>query len=332
MVINSKKINEIIIGQGAIERLSEKCREYFPAGRAFILTDSNIAPLWLEKTINRLKKDGISVFSYIFKAGENSKNKTTLFEILDEMQRLGLTRSDFLIALGGGVTGDMGALAAALYNRGIPVIQLPTTLLAMVDSSIGGKTGINTQYGKNLIGVFHQPAFVICDTDFLSTLPQTEITNGVAEIIKYGAVCDKEIFEALETGFEKCNAEEIIEKCVKIKTDIADKDETDKAIRFILNFGHTFGHAVEKLSGYTVPHGVAVAKGMVLAAEKSEKEGICPVGTAERIKNCCKVNLLDTACEYSMSELLSAAENDKKKTNEGLRFILLEEIGKAVIR
>ena len=322
-IINSDKIKEIFAGKGALEILPEKCREYFENGNAYIVTDSNVAPLWLDKIKARLDENGLNCFEYVIPAGEKSKTKDTLFDILDDMQKNAMGRKDYVIALGGGVTGDIAGLAASLYNRGIPVVQIPTSLLAMVDSSIGGKTAINTNYGKNLIGTFHQPTFVICDSDFLSTLPENEFTNGMAEVIKYGVIADKELFDSLLTGVSRDDMDSVIERCIKIKTDIVDKDEKDKDARLILNFGHTYGHAIELLSEYTIPHGYAVAKGMVLAALKSEKEGLCQKGTAEKIAHCCKVNSLDTSCEYTEAQLLEAAALDKKRDSKGVKFVLL---------
>ena len=221
--VNASKEYDVVIGSGILSSLGERCVSLFGKSKAVIVTDSNVSPLWLDKTQKSLVLAGIETSVFVFKAGEESKNTATLFELVEFMATEKLTRSDFAVALGGGVTGDMTGLAASLYLRGIPFVQVPTTLLAAVDSSVGGKTAVNLSAGKNLMGAFYQPELVLCDTDTLSTLPENEFANGMAEVIKYGVIFDKELFDKVCGGDVKSDMEKIIARCVELKRDVVAK-------------------------------------------------------------------------------------------------------------
>jgi len=234
-------------------------------------------------------------------------------------------------ALGGGVVGDLAGFAAATYMRGMRLVHIPTTLLAAVDSSVGGKTAVNLDEGKNLAGVFYQPECVICDPDLLSSLPEDIFSDGCAEIIKYGAICSPELFEMLRSPI-KLHIEEIIELCVKIKSGLVAEDEFDTGKRQLLNFGHTFGHAIEKCSNYSISHGSAVSVGMVMAASAAADMKICKTECADEIKLILKAYNLPCRTGYSEQSLYSAILSDKKRCGDTIAFVLPEEIGRCAIK
>ncbi len=329
--ITASKKYDVIIGKDILCTLGAECAAVFGKSRAVIVTDSNVAPIYLAKTKEILEKEGIGCISFVFAAGEESKNKETLFELLEFMAESKLTRSDFAVALGGGVTGDMTGLAASLYLRGIPFVQVPTTLLAAVDSSVGGKTAVNLSAGKNLVGAFYQPEFVLCDTETLNTLPAEEFANGMAEVIKYGVIFDRELFDKVKDG-NTDSIEEIIARCVELKRNVVENDEFDKGERQLLNFGHTMAHAIEKCSNFEISHGNAVAIGMVIAAKASAKLGWSKDDCSEEIINANKSNSLPCECDFSPENLVSAALSDKKREGETISFVVPEEIGNCVLK
>ena len=247
------------------------------------------------------------------------------------MCRCRLSRSDIAAALGGGVTGDLTGFAAATYRRGMDYIQLPTTLLAAVDSSVGGKTAINLRAGKNQLGCFHQPAAVICDTDTFSTLPEREVRSGSAEIIKYGVIGDEGFFESLGEEPISARYEAVVERCVSMKRDFVARDEFDRGDRRYLNFGHTIGHAAERCSGYTLPHGYAVAMGMAAISRAAESFGISEKGTAERIEKMLKRYGLPTEIDFARDDMLDAMLSDKKSDGSSVALIVPERIGRCRI-
>lgn len=330
--VNASKEYEVVIGGGILPMLGEKCASLFGKSRAVIVTDSNVAPLWLEKVKESLKNADISAVEFVFPAGEESKSMKTLFELLEFMAENRLTRSDFAVALGGGVTGDMTGLAASLYLRGVPFVQVPTTLLAAVDSSIGGKTAVNLKAGKNLAGAFYQPSLVVCDTDTLSTLPESEFANGMAEVIKYGVIFDKELFDKVCGGNVKSDIESIIARCVELKRDVVAKDEFDKGERQLLNFGHTMAHSVEKCSDFEIPHGSAVAIGMVIAAKASAKLGWSDEDCTDMIINANKNNNLPVKCDFKPRELADAALSDKKRSGGTINFVVPRVVGECYLK
>lgn len=329
--VNASKEYDVVIGKGILSSLGEKCVSLFGKSKAFIVTDSNVAPLWLEKAKNSLEKSGIQTVEFIFRAGEDSKNTATLCELVEFMAENKFTRSDFAVALGGGVTGDMTGLAASLYLRGIPFVQVPTTLLAAVDSSVGGKTAVNLTAGKNLMGAFYQPELVLCDTDTLSTLPENEFANGMAEVIKYGVIFDKDLFDKVSGG-NISDIEKIIARCVELKRDVVAEDEFDKGSRQLLNFGHTMAHSIEKCSDFEIEHGSAVAIGMVIAAKACAKLGWSSEDCTDAVIDANKNNNLPVECKFSPSELADAALSDKKRTGGTINFVVPEVIGKCVLK
>ena len=330
--IDASKKYDVIIGEGILSSLGEKCVSLFGKSRAVIVTDSNVKKYWLSETNNSLNNSGIETIEFVFPAGEDSKNPETLFELQEFMAENKITRSDFLVALGGGVTGDMTGLAASLYLRGIPFVQVPTTLLSAVDSSVGGKTAVNLKAGKNLMGAFCQPSLVVCDINTLSTLPETEFANGMAEVIKYGVIFDKELFDKVKSGDVKSDMENIIARCVELKRDVVVKDEFDTGDRQLLNFGHTMAHSIEKCSHFEVPHGSAVAIGMIIAAKASHALGWSNEDCTAAIIQANKNNNLPTECGFSPKELADVSLSDKKRTGGTINFVVPECIGKCVLR
>lgn len=330
--VNASKEYDVVIGSGILSSLGERCASLFGKSRALIVTDSNVAPLWLQKAKASLENAGIDTLEFVFTAGEDSKSKETLFELLEFAAENRITRSDFAVALGGGVTGDMTGLASSLFLRGIPFIQVPTTLLAAVDSSVGGKTAVNLTEGKNLAGAFYQPSLVLCDTDTLSTLPDCEFANGMAEVIKYGVIFDKELFDKVQSGDVKSDIEKIIARCVELKRDVVAKDEFDCGDRQLLNFGHTLAHSVEKCSSFGIAHGSAVAIGMVIAAKASFALGWSDEDCTEAIINANKNNNLPVECEFSPRMLADASLSDKKRSGGTINFVVPKKIGECVLK
>lgn len=298
------------------------------AEKICIISDSVVAPLYLKKLKAAIKKE---VFEYVFEAGESSKNLSTCADIYNFLAQNGFSKTDLLIALGGGVCGDITGFVAATYLRGVRFYSIPTTLLAQVDSSIGGKCGVDIERGKNLVGCIYQPFGVLIDTAFLQTLSPQIFAGGMAEVIKYGFIYDKQLYRKCLKDV-KGNLPEIIYRCVEIKKDIVEKDEFDNGIRMILNFGHTIGHAVEKLGGYKrYSHGQAVAIGMAYAAKLSEKHEVAKSGLYKEVTAALKALELPAQTDYSAKEIALAAASDKKNRSGTLNFILLKDIGEAVI-
>ncbi|MCL1888198.1 MAG: 3-dehydroquinate synthase [Kiritimatiellaeota bacterium] len=313
---------KILIHDHALDQLGAATANILAGRRAFIVTDENVAPLYLERAARSLADAGFAVAEKIFPAGEAAKSSQNLFALWEAFHAHGITRADAVVALGGGVIGDLAGFAAATWLRGCPVVQVPTTLLAQVDSSIGGKTGIDLPFGKNLAGAFHQPSLTLMDPALLATLPKKEYANGMAEVVKYGCIADAALFDATEN---------FIPRCVEIKREIVSRDERDTGERMVLNFGHTIGHAIEKLSGYETAHGEAVAVGMAMAARVGERHGVTPSGTADKIAARLKACGLPTEVPYPAGELFNALLSDKKNLAGKIHFILLEKIGKAVV-
>lgn len=330
--VPASKEYDVIIGNGILSTLGERCVNLLGKSKAVIVTDSNVAPLWLGKAKQSLEDAGIETFTYIFPAGEESKSKETLFDLLEFMAENKLTRSDFALALGGGVTGDMTGLAASLYLRGVPFVQVPTTLLAAVDSSVGGKTAVNLSAGKNLMGAFYQPSLVLCDTDTLGTLSAEIFADGMAEVIKYGVIFDKELFDAVKGGNITDKLEKIIARCVELKRDVVAKDEFDKGERQLLNFGHTMAHSIEKCSNFEISHGSAVAIGMVIAAKAGNALGWSDEDCTDEIIKANKNNALPCECSFSPEELAQAALSDKKRAGDSIAFVAPRKIGECYLK
>jgi 3-dehydroquinate synthase len=326
---------EIYIGQNILDRMGLIIIKNNWASRYILITDSNVSALHGDRVLATLKEMGLKVDQIEIPAGEASKDIQTIFSIIHRMIELGADRTSALIALGGGVVGDITGFVASIYMRGIPYIQVPTTLLAQVDSSIGGKTAIDLPHGKNILGTFHQPKGVFIDLAFLKTLPPREFGNGLAEIVKCGIIDDPELLSLLEKEAEAIKnrdmilLEKIIARTCGIKKGIVEIDEMDKGLRRILNFGHTIGHAIEAESGYSISHGEAVSVGMVAAANISDRLKYLPSEDRERILSLIRAIGLPDRIPPTLSTdgVSSRIKRDKKKEGDAVRFVLLKKIG-----
>ena len=323
---------EVWIGSGLLGEAGPRAAALTEGRTALLLSDSGVWPLYGKTVAESLKKTGFRVEPFVFPMGEKSKSPDTLLELLTFMSQRELTRSDVLFALGGGVTGDLGGLAAALYLRGIPCVELPTSLLAMVDSSVGGKTAVNLPQGKNLVGTFTQPKLVLCDPDALKTLPQDMLAEGWAEVIKYGMLGSRELLSLLRKGPEQNDTEQIIALCVEMKRDLAAADERDLGKRQILNFGHTIGHAAECCSGLDIRHGAGVAMGMAVMTRACVRLGRCPAACWDILEELLDIYCLPKTCPMGAEELLKAARADKKRRGEEITLVLPEKIGHCILR
>lgn len=317
----------VFIGRGLLKSAASLIEKHAKAAKYCIISDENVAPIYSASVKAEVEKTGAEVYEFAFPAGEANKTIETVSRILSYIAELHFTRSDCLIALGGGIVGDVCGFAASVYMRGIRFAQLPTTLLAAVDSSVGGKTGVNLEGLKNQVGAFWQPSLVICDPDTFETLPEAEYRNGMAEVIKYSAICDPEL--ALVLNGDIC---EVICRCVGIKSGIVERDERDTGERMLLNYGHTFGHAVECASCERIPHGMAVAIGMMMACKAAERLGISEKGTAEKTAELLlKHGLPLYADEYSGQTLYAAMQNDKKRSGAKVTLVLPQRFGKCIL-
>ncbi len=326
---------EIFIESNIFDRIGLLIAKKNVAKRYVVISDSNVSSLYGEQFLGILRGVNLPADLIEFPAGEASKNIDTVLTIVRKLIEMGVDRSSALIALGGGVTGDIVGFIASIYMRSIPYIQVPTSLLAQVDSSIGGKTGIDLPEGKNLLGAFFQPKMVFTDLQFLATLPDEEFNNGLAEIIKYGIIDDVDLFHLLETEGEAIRnrdaavLEEIIGRACRIKGGIVEIDEKDEGIRRILNFGHTLGHAMEAASGYTLSHGNAVSVGMIAAAKISEKTKHLSSGERDMIEKIIKnMGLLHKIPEsIKTDDIISRMKMDKKKEGNIIHFVFLKKLG-----
>lgn len=318
--------SEIHIGRGVLDTVQARCAEVFSPSRVHIVTDSTVAPLYLARVQAQFD---IPVSVTIIPAGEEHKRLSTVEQIYHDLLAAGMTRKDLIIALGGGVTGDITGFAAATFLRGVSLCQIPTTLLAQVDSSVGGKTGVDLPEGKNLVGAFYQPRLVLIDPDVLDTLPESTLIDGMAEVIKYGYIADASILELISDY--RANLEELIYACVKIKCEVVSQDEHDTGLRMILNFGHTIGHAAEKLGNYTdLTHGQAVAIGMVAAMKLSNAMG-APTDLLPTLVAQLRQVGLPTELTYDREMIFQTLLSDKKKFGATVNFILVRTAGTAEI-
>lgn len=329
--VRTSRPYDVIIERDSLKKSGHLISDIIKSKKAVIITDDTVNKLYSGTLLNSLSENGIEASVFVFPHGEQSKNLTVLGKIFDFLCEKRITRSDFLIALGGGVVGDITGFAAASFLRGIEFIQIPTTLLAQVDSSVGGKTAIDIAGGKNLVGAFKQPALVICDSDTLHTLPQEELSCGMAEVIKYGMIRNEKLFEITEThnisNIHKV-MDEIVYTCIDIKRNIVENDEFDKGERMILNFGHTLGHAIEGWHNYkNYTHGMGVAVGMCMITER-----FCTPKITERLKKCIESYKLPISTEAPLNELLPYCSTDKKCESDSISYIVCEKIGSAEIR
>lgn len=318
---------DILVGDNTLSLLGDELHMLLGECRLALLTDSNVDALYGNRMTGLLSAAGYDVCKYVIPAGEESKSAENMLAFLNFMAENRLTRSDALVAFGGGVVGDLGGLSASLYLRGIPYIQVPTTLLAAVDSSVGGKTAIDIPAGKNLVGAFYQPRLVCCDTTLMDTLPADIYRDGCAEVIKYGVILDAALYDRLQSPpFDRI---EVVARCVEIKRDVVQEDEFDNGRRGLLNFGHTFGHAIEKLSNFGVSHGAAVAKGMLIAAKMAPLCGLADIEAP--LTALLQRYGFDLDCPYSAEELYDVILSDKKRRGGQLTLVLPHAMGECVL-
>jgi len=326
--VTAGKPYDVYIGRGLMDETGDILQKTLGRScKAAILTDDIVDELYGAKVQYSLAQAGFEVCRFAIPHGEEHKNLATWAQMLDFLAQNQMTRTDVIVALGGGVVGDMAGFAAATYLRGIAFIQIPTTLLAMVDSSVGGKTAVNLPAGKNLVGAFNQPAAVICDPDALWTLTPELLADGVAETIKYGVLSDEPFFELLKNGRWHDHMISAIETSVRAKAKLVEEDERDTGSRQLLNLGHTLGHAIEKCSSFGISHGHAVAIGMVYAARMAVRLGLCEESALSRLKTALQANRLPVSAPYSAAELCSAALSDKKRAGTSITYVLPHAIG-----
>lgn len=327
VTVKTSATYEVLIGSGLLQKAGEAVKKVISPCKAAIVTDSTVVHLYEETVRKSLTEAGFSVCTFVFPAGEASKNMHTLSHLLEFLAKEEMTRTDMIVALGGGVTGDLAGFGAAVYLRGIPFVQIPTTFLAAIDSSVGGKTAVDLEAGKNLAGAFYQPKLVLCDTDVLQTLPEVVFADGIAEALKYGVLGDAALFEKIAGGDFRQDLEEIIETCVSMKRDVVEEDEFDTGKRQLLNLGHTFGHAIEQKSHFQMTHGHAVAIGMHLIAKAAEAKGIAEKGTAAAIAKALEQNQLPKETEFSPAEVAEGTLRDKKRRGGTISFVFPKKIG-----
>ena len=337
VTVKASKTYDIHIGAGLLEEAGSVIRNTCGGQTAAVVTDDNVSRLYEICLADSLIKNGYRVVSFVFPHGESSKNTDTFISLVSFLAREKLNRSDIVIALGGGVTGDLAGFASSCYKRGICFVQIPTTLLAAVDSSVGGKTAVNISEGKNLLGSFYQPNLVLCDVSLLSTLSDNVFREGCAEVIKYGIIADSMLFKSLSATVlsatsENNQLEDVISKCVSVKREIVTKDEFDTGERKILNFGHTVGHAIESLSNYNISHGYAVAAGIAIESRAALRMGLCKEDCLQNILNILKRYDLSLTANYKAKELAGVCLSDKKRDGESLSMIFPVEIGKCIIK
>ena len=330
----------IKIGAGLLACLGRECQRLKAGQRCAIITDLNVSQRFAKPAVNSLVNAGFLPALIVVPAGETAKSLKTVRTCYDQLAAHRLERKSLIIALGGGVVGDLAGFVAATYLRGIPFVQAPTTLLAQVDSSIGGKVGVNLRAGKNLVGAFYQPQLVLCDLDTLGTLPEREFRAGLAEVIKYGVIYDTGLFARLERALPKLMKRDrkilasVVARCCEIKAEIVSRDETESGLRSILNFGHTIGHAIENISGYgKILHGEAIAIGQVAAARLSQKVSGLPGRDAKRIQNLFRRAGLPARIRLNSAQrekLFAAMRLDKKVSGGEIKFVLASPIGRAI--
>ncbi len=330
----------IKVGGGLLPRLGVECAQLQLGRRCAVITDSNVGKKFAKAALKSLSTSGFEPVLITVPAGEKSKRIAVVEQCYDQLAAQRLERKSFIVALGGGVVGDLAGFVAATYLRGIPFVQMPTTLLAQVDSSVGGKTGVNLRAGKNLVGAFYQPQMVLCDLDTLKTLPKREFISGLAEVIKYGVIYDAILFAQLERQLPKLLQRDaatlatVIARCCEIKADVVGQDETESGLRAILNFGHTIGHAIENSSGYgKFLHGEAISIGQVAAAQLSHKLLGLPSGETERIEKLFLQAGLPVKIKLNSArrkKLFAAMRLDKKVSGGEVKFVLAERLGKVV--
>ena len=330
--VHTKPAYTVKIGDGILSQCGPTIRQVSSAEKAVVITDDHVNPLYGNSVLSSLRDAGFETELFVFPHGESSKSHHTLVHMYDFLCEKKVTRSDLLIALGGGVVGDITGFCAATFLRGLDYIQLPTTFLAQIDSSVGGKTAIDIAGGKNLVGAFKQPRLVLCDIATLSTLPRDVFADGVAEAIKYGMIKSANIFNIISNGELHQNLSQVIYECIDIKRSIVEEDEFDQGQRMLLNFGHTFGHAIETQYHFdTYTHGMAVGIGMMKITRLSERYGITAPGTTDRLKQCLQQYELPTDAVISNEDLIRNSLVDKKASGNSIHIILARSVGDSFI-
>ena len=325
--IDASRSYDVHIGRGLLDDCGRQIAERVRCASAAVVADDTVYALYGERVCASLEAAGVRTVCYVFPHGEKSKNLLEYAKILNFLAENRVTRADALIALGGGVTGDLGGFAAATYLRGIPFVQLPTTLLAAVDSSVGGKTAVDLPAGKNLAGAFYQPELVLCDLDTLDSLPREIFLDGCAEVIKYAVLGSRELFALLADIPSGKGLEEVTARCVEMKRDFVQSDELDRGARLMLNLGHTFGHAVEASSRFTLSHGKSVAIGMAMILRAACSRGLCSAETRDAVIALLQRYGLPTECPYPADMLLGALSADKKIFGTRLNLVVPTDIG-----
>lgn len=329
--VNASKTYDILIGSGLLSELGARVAALGKIQTVALVSETTVYPLYGKQAEASLRASGLKVVSFVFPAGEASKNAAVYLKLLNFLAENRLTRTDALVALGGGVVGDLTGFAAATFLRGIRFVQVPTTLLAAVDSSVGGKTAIDLDAGKNLVGAFWQPSLVLCDADTLDTLPKDIFLDGCAEVIKYAVLFDREFFAYLATSGPDFDKAYVIERCVTMKRDVVARDEFDVGDRRLLNLGHTIGHGVEAKSNFTLSHGKSVAIGMAIIARSAVNHRLLSEKDATKIENILNAFQLPTTTSDTAAELADFALSDKKRTGGVVSLIIPRTIGKCEI-
>lgn len=322
---------EVRIDSGLLSQCGEHITQIHAPCTAVLVTDSCVDLLYAATVSRSLEEAGFQIVKFVFPAGERSKNLETYSSLLSFLAEQEVTRSDLIVALGGGVVGDLAGFAAATYLRGMDFVQLPTTLLAQIDSSVGGKTAVDLPQGKNMAGAFWQPRLVLCDTKCLASLSPEVLSDGLAEAIKYGMIADKGLLRVLRDGGIESAPEEIIARCIQIKADVVAADERDNGMRQLLNFGHTAAHAMEKHSNFALTHGRAVAMGMVVITRACVKQGLVTPEIQERLEDTLTENGLPVSCDFPASILAQGAAADKKRRGDTITLVLPKQLGECVL-
>ena len=327
ILVKASENYQVIIGCDLLSKIGSYSADIHSGAKAAIISDTNVWPIYGQIIERSLRNAGIESVNFVFPAGESSKNTATYLSILNFLAENHINRSDMIIALGGGVVGDIAGFSAATYLRGIPYIQVPTSLLAMVDSSVGGKTAIDLPAGKNLVGAFKQPKLVLCDIGTLQTLPEEYFLDGCAEIIKYGMLYDDALIHALLESGPDFDREEVIASCVGFKRDVVEDDEFDTAARQKLNFGHTIGHGIESLSHFSISHGQAVAAGMAIVTKAAVSKGLCSYDVYQTLISLLRRFSLPTGTDFTAEALFASALSDKKRSGSTVNLIIPRRIG-----
>ena len=321
---------DVLIAEGLLGETGSLAAEVVPPCKVLVASDDIVTALYSDTVVHSLQDAGFEVEQFTFLMARSQRTCKPSF-LLEYAAKKQLTRQSLFVALGGGITGDLTGFAAAVYQRGAGYIQIPTTFLAAIDSSVGGKTAVNLDAGKNLAGAFFQPRLVICDLATFETLPSEVFSDGAAEAVKYGMISDYELFLKLEAGITISNLQDIVARCVDIKRQIVARDEYDRGERQLLNYGHTFGHGIEKCSGYTISHGHAVAIGMVMAARAAERLGIAEEECSDRLAAALHKYGLPVYSPFETNEITSAILTDKKRACDTLTVVLPERPGRCIL-